>query len=156
MRQNYISDQVRLLIFAATIIVVCLICYMAYSVTNTGKASVLAGSDQLYAMNSEFSNSKITVYDGATILGSELVSIIKKSIEQKEYLSIVVRTLESSRTDYNYVYDEITSSLMEGGTKKLESSKAQGAYINRSAKFLGSIRKDENGNVICIWFDQQP
>ncbi|MBB2182517.1 hypothetical protein H0486_06485 [Lachnospiraceae bacterium MD1] len=156
MRQNYISDHVRLLIFAASVIVACLICYMAYTVSNTGKSSVLAGSDQIYAMHSEFSNSKFAIYDGATILGSELVNIIKKAVDQKEHLSVVVRTLESSRTDYNYVYDEVTSSLLEIGTTKLESSKAQGAYINRSAKFLGSIRKDDNGNIICIWFDQQP
>ena len=154
MKLNFISDGVKIIIFAATIIVVCVLCAIGFKTANEGKSLVSSGTSQFSDMASEYSNVDKSVYDGNTILGSELVSLIKKAIEKGDYLSIVVKTLESYRTDYNYVYDDATKTLTVVGTKDLETSKAQGAYINTSAQFEGSAIKDENNNIICLRFEQ--
>lgn len=154
MRLNFISDIIKILIFAATIIVVCVLCAVGFKTANEGKSTVSAGASELNEMASEYSSVDKSVYDGNIILGSELVSLIKKTIEKEDYLSIVVRTLESSRTDYNYIYNDTDMILITGGTKQIETSKAQGAYINKSAQFKGEAKKDENNNIICLWFEQ--
>lgn len=154
MRINFISDVVKIFIFAATIIIICVLCAVGFKAAQEGKSATTAGTEQLNAMTSEYSNVDISVYDGNTILGSELVNLIKKTIDNKDYLSIVVRTLGSSRTDYNYVYDDVTNSLTGEGTKVIEKSKAQTAYINKGSQFMGSVIKDQNNNIICIWFEQ--
>lgn len=154
MRINYISDVIKIIIFATTIIVVCVLCSLGFRTAKEGTSAATSVTSRLNTIASEYSSIDKSVYDGCTILGSELVHLIKKSIEEEEYLAIVVRTLESSRTDYNYVYDVETNALIEEGTKVIEDSKAYGSYINRSAQFLGTVKADKNNNIICIWFEQ--
>lgn len=156
MRINYISDNVKIIIFAATIIIVCVLCAVGFKAAKEGKSATTIGTEQLNAMTAEYSNIDISVYDSSTILGSELINLIKKIIEKKVYLSIVVKTLESSRTDYNYVYDSENHTLATEGTKIIETSKARGSYINKGAQFKGTVRKDDNNNIICLWFEQLP
>jgi hypothetical protein len=144
----------KIFIFAASIIIVCLICAVGFKTANEGKSAVTAGIGQINSMDAKYSNIDKSVYDGCTILGSELINLIKKTIEKNEYLSIVVKTLESSRTDYNYAFDIETGKLTDTGTYKLETSKAQGAYINQGAQFMGTVYRDANDNIICIWFEQ--
>lgn len=154
MKIGFLSIATRLLIFAGTIIIVCVFCVLIFKTTNEGKSITSAGTYQLNSMYAEYGNLEKAIYDDTTILGTELVSLIKEVIERDETISIVVRTLESSRTDYNYVYDNVSDSLLGAGTKVIEKSKAQGAYINRSAQFKGTVKKDTNNNIICLWFEQ--
>ncbi|MBH1940636.1 hypothetical protein I5677_07020 [Mobilitalea sibirica] len=156
MKFNNISDIGKILIFAASIIVVCVLVAVGFKLAKEGKSSVNAGTSQINTMSAEYSSIDITVYDNCTILGSELVNLINKIVDKQEYLSIVVRTLDGSRTDYNYSFDFTTSELSGEGTKTITTNKALGSYINKSAEFQGSIKRDENNNIICIWFEQKP
>lgn len=155
MKINLVSDIVKLLLFAAAIILVCIIVVLGFRTANEGKSTTGYATEQYNKVTSQYTGVDKSVYDGIPIMGSELVDLIKSTIDKEEYLSIVVKTLESARTDYNYVYDAENSSLTEGGTKEIQDNKSQGSYINRGALFKGSVKKDANGNIICIWFEQQ-
>lgn len=154
MKINYLSEAVKILLFAASIIVVCVLCSIGFKTSKDWKSSAAAASEQLNTMESEYSNVDLSVYDGNTILGSELINLIKNTIEKKDYLSIVVWTLAGSRTDYNYVFDDTAKRLFNDGTTRIETSKAQSAYINQGAQFQGTAVKDENNNIICLYFEQ--
>lgn len=154
MKINNLTEAVKILIFAATVIVICVLCAINFKTSKEGKSSATASSEQLNAMMSEYSNVDLSIYDADTILGSELVNLIKNTIDKKDYISIVVWTLASSRTDYNYIFDDTTKRLTEAGTTRIETSKAQAAYINRGAQFQGTAIKDENNNIICLYFEQ--
>jgi hypothetical protein len=154
------SDASKILIFAATIIVVCVLCAIGFKTANEGKSIVSSGTSQLNAMSSEYQDINKSIYDGSTILGSELVNMIKKTIEKEEYLSIVVKTLANSAgKHYNYLHSETDGehSISETGTisKTVPDDKDSDDFINPSAQFLGTVYKDPNNNVICIVFDQQ-
>lgn len=164
MKLNYLSDAAKILIFAATIIVVCVLCAIGFKTANEGKSIVSSGSSQLNAMSSEYQDVNKSIYDGSTILGSELVSMINKTIEKKEYLAIVVKTLANGvgsgvvGTHYNYTHElnEGVSSLnATRPTVTPTPEKRDNNYINPSAQFLGTVYKDKNNNVICIEFVQQ-
>lgn len=156
MKTNCISDVTKIVIFAATVIVICVLCAVGFKTANEGKSTVSTGSSQFNQMASEYSNVDKAVYDNCTILGSELVSLIKKTVDKNDYLSLVVITLESSRTDYNYLYNYESDTISEGGTKNIETNKGRGSYINTTAQFHGTVKKDKNNNIICIWFEQLP
>jgi predicted methyltransferase len=155
MKINDMSSAVKTIIFASTVIIVCVLCVLGFKTVNEGKSTTALGTSQLNSIAAEYSNVDKSVYDATNVAGSELVSLIKDVIEDQEYISIVVRTLEGSRTDYNYVYDDVAHSLKGEGTKTIEESKAQGAYINRSALFAATVWRDTNNNIICIWFEQK-
>jgi hypothetical protein len=163
MKINFLSDASKILIFAATIIVVCVLCAIGFKTANEGKSIVSSGTSQLNAMSSEYQDVNKSIYDGSTILGSELVSLIKKTIEKEEYISIVVQTLSGNTVaHYNYTHQESSEgvhTISENGTpsprKTVSDDKADEDYINPSAQFLGTVYKDENNNVICILFEQQ-
>lgn len=160
MKTNNMSDASKILIFAATIIVVCVLCAIGFKTANEGKSIVSSGTSQLNAMSSEYQDINKSIYDGSTILGSELVNMIKKTIEKEEYLSIVVKTLaDKTGTHYNYYHSEAEGihSISDSGTisKTVTDEKEEKSYINPSAQFLGTVNKDENNNVVCIIFEQQ-
>ncbi|MHB8131367.1 MAG: hypothetical protein ACYDEX_20490 [Mobilitalea sp.] len=150
------SGLFKLVVIATIAIITCIICYIILTISNDGKDLAATGMKQLKRVGNNYSNVAASTYDGNTILGRELVRFIEDTIERGDYLSVVVRTLESSRTDYNYTYNNTIDTLSEGGTTIIEESKAQGSYINRGAQFLGSVKKDANQNIICIWFEQMP
>ena len=166
MKTNYLSDAAKILIFAATIIVVCVLCAIGFKTANEGKSIVSSGTSQLNAMSSDYQDVNKSIYDGSTILGSELVSMIKKTVEKGEYLSIVVQTLSSSTvTHYNYQHTAtttagVTTHVISNTSSttfetKVTNQKGDPDFINPSAQFLGTVFKDENNNVICIEFKQQ-
>lgn len=161
MRTNHISDAAKILIFAATVIIVCVLCAIGFKTANEGKSVVSSGTSQLNAMSSEYQDVNKSIYDGSTILGSELSSMIKKAIEKDEYLSIVVKTLANT-AGANYNYTHVVSaagdhSIVTTGSpiKTVTTLKSDINYINPSAQFLGTVYKDVNNNVICIMFEQQ-
>lgn len=154
MRMINLSEAVKVLIFASTVIVVCVLCALGFRTTKEGKSAATSATAQLNSMESEYSNVDLSVYDGNTILGSELLNLIKRVIGERDYISIVVWTLAGSRTDYNYVFDDEAKRLTQEGTTEIEKSKAQSAYINRGAQFMGKAIRDENYNIICLYFEQ--
>lgn len=164
MKTNHVSEAVKLLIFAAAVIIVCVIVVIGFKTTNEGKSISNAGTSQLNAATSEYQDIAKSIYDGSTILGSELTSMIKKSIERDDYISIVVKTLsDTAGTSYNYnhIYNSSTGthSISNTGSpapaKEITKDKGEASYINPSAQFLGTVYKDVNNNVICLEFVQQ-
>lgn len=161
MKTNFLSDAAKILIFAGTIIIVCVMVVIGFKTANEGKSITNAGTSQFNQMSSEYQDVSKSIYDGSTILGSELESMIKKSVEKEEFISVVVETLANpSGAHYNYTHSVSTAgvhSIAATGTplKTVTDNKADMNYINPSAQFLGTVFKDANNNVVCILFKQQ-
>ncbi|MDF2544372.1 MAG: hypothetical protein K0S47_4090 [Herbinix sp.] len=157
MKSGNMSDATKLLIFAATVIIVCFICGMGFKVANEGKAAVNDGTGQFSSMTSEYQDIEKTLYDGSNVSGNEVVNFITGVQEKgaEEYLSIWVKTLANKTTGvyYNYKYTDSTTA-MTTSTTALKTAKGDADYINRNAQFLGKVHKDANNNIICIEFVQ--
>ncbi len=165
MKTNNLSEATKVLILVATVIIVCVLCAVGFKITNEGKSSVNAATNNLNSMTSQYSDIDKAIYDGTTVQGSEVVNLIKKVVNSEEYVAIRVSTKADKNRDYNYTFNEATTSgtITEAtlGTKKegsadgqLTTKKADKWYINPQAAFSGKVYKDANNIIICIEFVQ--
>lgn len=165
MKLNRITDVTKIIIFTATIILVCVLAALGFKMANEGKASVTSGTNKYNAMASKQDDVELTAYDGSTILGSQIVDLIKKTIDREEQLAIQVITL-GNKTGKYYNY----SPLEENGhltISKIENEeeiyppntvnpkdRTNENYINPTSQFMGSVTRDVNGNIIILSFSQ--
>ncbi len=173
MRFNKMSDTTKILIFAGTIIIVCVLCALGFKMANEGKASVSAGTNKYNEMASSQDDTELMAYDGSTILGNQLVDLIKKTVDagESKYLSIHVKTLKNNKEGkfYNYKLEEDGNAFKLVKIEQNEDSEDRYApntvnpknkqdvnYINPMSEFYGSVVRDLNGNVICLDFEQLP
>lgn len=149
------TNTFKIIILVVVAIIICVISGVVIGTTNSGKAMVNNSTTQIKDVAKNNGNIVEATYDGNTLLGSEIVSLIKSTIENKDRLSIVVNTLIGSRTDYNFIYDESTNAISSGGTTVVAESKSSDNYINRDSLYKCSVKKDINDVIICLWFNQR-
>ena len=162
MKVNNISEAVKIMLLVATVIIVCVLCAVGFKMTNEGKSSVNASTNNLNNMTSQYSDIDKSIYDGSTVQGSEVVNLIKKVINSDEYVAISVTTKAGSSQDYNYAFTAATGTTgAKLGAKvsatadvQLTTDKAKANYINPQASFSGKVYKDANNIIICIEFKQ--
>lgn len=156
MKLSSMSVVIKFILIVVAIVAMCALCFFIIGASNSGKDLASNAKAQFYGITSKGDEYLASTYDGNSILGSELVSLIKDTIEDKAELAIVVRSLGGSRVDYNYTYSVENNSICAGGTTAIQESKAQDSYINRTSLFQCEVKKDDNGNPICLWFEQVP
>lgn len=150
------NTGLKLFLFAVGAVILVLFIALGVSTGTTGKAIAEMGTSQV----KEATEDKISLlkaqYDGNSVIGSELVTLIKKTIEDQDVLSVVVRTLDGSRTDYNYVYDTNAKAISKtNATTLITDRKSSNSYINRNSLYSCKVESDLNGIVICLWFEQE-
>ena len=149
------SDTTKILILVGSVIIVCVLCAVGFKMTNEGKSAVNASTNNFNNMTSQYQDIDKAIYDGATVQGSEVVSLIKKTINSEEYVSVLVNTKAGAKTYYNYRFKEDTATLVTtDGVKDIKDNKGEEQYINPSAQFSGQVYKDANNIIICIEFTQ--
>ena len=155
----FLSTATRALIIGVAVIVVCIVCSLALYMSKQGKAAINTGTNQYNKMLEDYQDLNKAMYDGLEVSGSEVTTLISKLISLKEYTAVRVKTKASDFVCYNYFYNEADNSIdnKEGREILMELSEARGAdhYINPQADFLGSVKKNANGIIICIDFVQQ-
>ena len=165
MKFNKITDVTKILIFAATVVIVCILCAVGFKMANEGKSSVASGTNKYNEMASKQNDTEFASYDGSTILGSQLVDLVKITIDNGDYLAIEVTTLSASKS-YNYTvsgsgtesspYELAEVSVPKPYSPNTEdpNDKGNDNYINTSAEFIGSVKRNSNGNIIALVFKQ--
>ena len=150
-----ISAAFKIVIFVITAIIVCAVCAAAISTANSGRAiadSSTSGINKIAAQNASITE---TQYDRNSLLGSEIVSLIEDSVENKDELSIIVKTLRGSTQHYNYDYNDGTKTISPGGRTAFQTDISGDDYINRNSLYLCTVIKDRNGSIIGLRFEQQ-
>jgi len=162
MKTNNITDVTKIIIFAGTVIIVCVLCALGFKMANEGKAAVNSGTSQYNDMAADYQDVDKLIYDGATVLGSEVTNLISKTVEKKEYLAISVKTLNNTTgTYYNAHFTASTKAVITTsatGTPFLLAvpvSKSSANYINPTAQYIGKVYKDANNIIVCVEFIQQ-
>ncbi len=150
------NTGLKIFLFAIGAVIAVLFIALGISTGATGRSIAEMGTSQIKKVTEERNNLLKAKYDGNSVIGSELVSLIESIIEDKDSLSVVVQTLDGSRTDYNYVYNAVTETIIEANaTKTVMERKSQNAYINRNSLYTCEVKTDLNGSVICLWFEQE-
>lgn len=150
------NTGLKIFLFAVGAVIIVLFIALGISTGSTGKAIAEIGTAQVKEATEDKVSLMKAKYDGNSVIGSELVSLIEETIEDKDVLSIVVCTLDGSRTDYNYVYDATASVISKSNASTtITESKSSYSYINRNSLFTCEVKTDLNDNVICLWFEQE-
>lgn len=144
------TNGMKLLILAASAIIVCVVCGVGFYVTREGKSSVNNATSQFTSMSSSYNDVDKSMYDGLTISGTELVSLIESYSGSSDFkdgvFTIKVITLinQSSTPATSAVYP----------TDAMSTKKSDTGYINPTGKFDGKVTRNENGIINNITFKQ--
>ena len=158
MRFNKLTDATKILIFSATVIIVCILCAIGFKMVGEGKSAVSNGTNQYNNMAAEYSDINLTTYDGTSVLGSQVVNLIEKIAEKDQELAVKVITKAGTTTSYNRVVSGTApdySLSATGASKTVKTDISASDYINPSAQFNGKIYKNTNGIIVIVEFTQQ-
>lgn len=154
MRRNNISNVIKLLIFAAGVILSCILVAIGFYIGRSGKSYVNNGSNQYSKMMSDYDDLDITMYDELEVPGKELTSLIEKF--PAESVEIEVYTTKNlSNADNNVADKGVLSKIYTVTDHAVVTDKLSPNYINPIATFVGKVSRNENGIVYLITFTQQ-
>lgn len=117
------------------------------------KKDIDNGTEKIDGAIGSMAEFDLLVYDGDTIGGERLVELISDFDMKDVQVSIWVHTLDNKDEYYNYEYTD--DNLGTALTTIPPTGKATAGYITPSAKFLGKVLKNTNGEIVCLSFTQQ-
>lgn len=142
------SDSVKILIFAATVIITCILVSLGFRAADAAKDISNSAFIQMAELNDDIKDSDVKNYDDTFVYGSDVVNCIKKylgdySDGKPGPIYIYVKTLKSDNT-----YTDAS---------KLADIKdfAHDRYIKPTAVFDSDILRNENKIIIGISFIQR-
>ena len=165
----------NILFIIAGIVAACVIIGFGFYLINKGKASGSLAAGQIDKITNSMSESNYTDYDGKTVSGAEVISIV--SSIKDDQTGIVVETLSTAKTKYGYLtaYDykadpaSGTVTLTADSTGKIAipsgqvsmskgiqnmQDKSSVEYVNPTGQFKVYLLRDKNGTIAGLAFAQ--
>lgn len=148
MKSVFITDSVKILIFAATVIITCILVALGFQVASVAREIGNNAILQMADINNDLQSSDIKRYDQAEVYGSDVVNCIKK------YLG------DYHLSDVAPIYIAVKTSLSEqtytnGGFIKEIKNFTNTRYVKPTAVFIGSVEKNDNNVILGITFVQK-
>ena len=138
--RNHIESSSRVMIVAASVIIVCLVCGFSFYVAREGKNTGGKVTGEFMAFASEYQDVDLQLYDGMDVSGREVRNVITKCADDA---NVSVRVITKANT-LGVVYTTATFAA-EGHVD----------YINDTALFTGRVTRNANDVINLITFTQQ-
>lgn len=147
------ENSLKGLILAAGTIITCVVISLGFFISREAKDTASNGANQINKLNAEFLESDKTIYEGATVSGSEVINVIKRFAGEK--LAVCVAT-NKSVVSYGYNINMNSGNIGEKSQSNIADaySEENSAYINPYASFTGKIIRDGNDVITAIYFEQ--
>lgn len=147
------ENSLKGLILAAGTIITCVVISLGFFISREAKDTAANGANQINKLNAEFLESDKTIYDGATVSGSEVINVIKRFANEK--IAIYVKTNKSSNF-YGYTLNMQNGNITGESSSSISNTynEENSAYINPYANFKGMLIRDENDVITGISFTQ--
>lgn len=153
---------------AVTILLAAILIGVVFLIARQGKSVV---NEKLEAINhtlAENQSDGYLIYENTRISGNEVMSVIKKAVENKDPLCIRVITgmNQANSTpkgiDYNFKGEETTngfqitpiSSAVNKPLANAEGRITDENYVNPSGMFQCEVKRDANGTLVALIFTQ--
>ena len=94
------ENSLKGLILAAGTIITCVVISLGFYISKEAQATTSAGTSRIGKINSEFSESDKSMYDGSKVSGNEVINAIKKVSGQEVGICVVTKT---NSTYYGYL-----------------------------------------------------
>lgn len=150
MKFNRITDSVKILIYAASVIITCFMVAIGMNSAHSAKLLGGAADSKMNELYNDIVKSEITKYDNKTLYGSEVANMIKKHMidyTSPQTAPFQIRVSTVSNPDV-LIYSDNTHI-------KDISDFSSPYYIKPSAKFHCVIHRNENDVIDYISFTQQ-
>lgn len=141
------------------IVAACILGAFIFSTVNSQQDAGNRALSQTEQMNTALDESKYTVYDGATVTGSQVLSAIKTFKNGDVYVEVdngsgtpIPYVLESATAGAKKQSDEVYATALKNAKDKSSTT----TYITPAAQFIGQVvRDDKNGAIIGITFTKE-
>lgn len=147
MKIGFLSDATKILIFAAAIIITCILVALGFRATNIAKDISKSATEQMTDLNNDIKDGDIMKFDGADVNGSEVINFIKKQLgdyTSSETAPIYIN-IKTSATENTYTNRACFSNI---------TNFTDAMYIKPTAKFVGQVIKNKNKVIIGLSFEQ--
>ena len=137
---------------AVGILIVVAICFVAVTIYKKGNDSINNSMKNYDEIMSQFDMMEWKKYDNATILGSQIVELLK-GLESEDVVTIEVWNGVNTKGQ-EYTYDEIketNSTILSDIVDKTNTEK----YINPRASFVSTLEYDKNNELSKVIFKQK-
>lgn len=148
MKLAFVTDSVKILIFAATVIITCILVALGFQAASVARGIGNNAILQMAEINNDLQSSDIKRYDQAEIYGSDVVNCIKKHLGDYQstdiapiYIGVITSLSEQTYTNGGYIKD----------IKNFTNTR----YVKPTAVFIGSVVKNENNVILGITFVQK-
>lgn len=147
------ENSLKGLILAAGTIITCVVISLGFFISREAKDTASNGAEQINRLNAEFMESDKTIYDGATVSGSEVINVIKRFAKEK--LAVCVST-NKSFICYGYNVNMESGDIGDKSQNNISDAYSEegSAYINPYGSFRGRVIRDENNVITAICFEQ--
>lgn len=148
MKTGNITEAVRLLIFAASVIITCILVFLGFRTADTAKEISNNAVGKMSELNKDIKDSDYTRYNDIEVKGSEVINFIKQHLgdysdEQTAPIYVYVKTSVSENTYNN------DSHLKD--VKNFTNVR----YIKPTAVFQGKVVENENKVIVGVSFYQK-
>lgn len=141
------------------IVSACILGAFIFSTVNSQQDAGNRALSQTEQMNTALDESKYTVYDGATVTGSQVLSAIKTFKNGDVYVEVdngsgtkTAYVLETAAAGAKKQSDEAYATALKNAKDKSSTE----TYITPAAQFIGQVvRDDKNGAIIGITFTKE-
>lgn len=137
----------RFFLIAAGLIVTAGLVMVGFRMADMGKSAAGYLVDEMAAFESEIENQEILRYDGRVVSGSDVVNFIKKHLSDCSVGKIPKFEVSVSSDSFTVFKD---NSLLKEMTNFSHPS-----YIKPNARYLGEVRRNDNGVIEAVVFTQQ-
>lgn len=139
-------------------LLICLfIVTIALGIFAVGKRFVTKAESGLGDALTNVDNSAYTDYEGQTLSGSQVQSLLTQYSRKEIFVKTV--SLSHKTTMYNYSSTSSLTSPIDATTQnqRLANSTVKGKseYVEPNGKFLCSLTRDKNNTIIGVTFTQQ-
>lgn len=148
MKVIHVSEAVKFLLMAATLLITCSLIGLGFYVFGNSKKLGITVTNQIVDLNNELTQSDIMKYDGLEVSGSDVINFIKKYLgdyekEESGPFSIVIE--KGSHVDLHKNNEFI----------HLIANFANGYYIKPTSKFMGNVEKNANSVIVSVKFTRK-
>lgn len=148
MKISYISESIKLLLFAASVIITCIIVFLGFRATDSAKEIGNNAVSQMADINNDIKDSNLKKYDDIDVYGSDVVNLIKNVLgdyTDTETAPIYVH-VKSSLSDNTYVNGAYITNIQDFTDTK---------YIKPTAVFEGNVILNANKVIVGVEFIQK-
>lgn len=148
MKSGFITEATKILIYAAAIIITCILVAFGFRAADIAKNISNSATQQIMEFNNDIIDGSIMKYDDTKVNGSEVINCIKKQlgdypVGETAPVYIYVKTSVSENT---YTDKSCFSNITEFTDIR---------YIKPTAVFVGKVIKNENKVILGVSFIQQ-